>query len=191
MTIKQILHAAFLWLSFLHSAMAASGEELKSLVLDNETYEINYVNTFGRWQANHTAGVFRFIVLHTKGKHPHSKAFIQWMERDSSNKNKRVFALTAIAEINDAGIYRLFTPKIQKLPAGETVTMATLNLYNQQMSSFILIPKEPGQYEIHDGSNQASAKLQSKPLTQSVQGENFIFTQEIPLTLDYYLRPTF
>lgn len=145
--------------------------------LNKISHEIVYVNSFGSWYENGMHGYYRIIHLDTKAQHPHSKIYLQWIEK-AMNKQDRVVASTAVTEINNAGVFKLSIPTIIQGKEGDTVQVTAVNEYSQAVQSLWITPAGITHYQLSYVSVPNSGIVDST-------------VDKIPIYLDFYVRPSF
>ncbi len=147
--------------------------------LEKISHTVVYVNAFGEWQDSEGSGYYRVILLDAEEKFPHSKIFLQWIgEVEDEQGEDQILASAPVVEINNAGVYKLSVPRISKEQAGNAIELTAINQYSETVQNLEIWPGERGQYTL---------RYLSEPYSNTVNEA----VGEIPLSLEYYSRPTF
>ncbi len=165
---------------FLSLAPVWADQNLESLKLvENVSHEVTYIHTFGYWTEGKRSGRMRLVMLERTVRAPLGKLYLQWIEKDEADK-VRVVDSVSVEEINNVGVYILKQPKILTSKKGKEgqVLISAVNQYTDVSSELKITPGAIGRYQVSYSSGPVSEKLDDAVL-------------EIPVALDYYLRPTF
>ncbi|QIB65929.1 hypothetical protein [Kineobactrum salinum] len=170
--------AAFLlWISAAQGAFAETAVE----ALADLSHQIVWVSSFGSWSNAGSQGVHRVILLDAQADYPHSKIYLQWVEKAGAGQAEdsgRVLASIPVTEINNAAVFQLSLPRVAETGDGNVLELTARNQYSQTVQYLQLLPGAPGHYHLNYMSSPYPASLDSTVV-------------EIPLSLDYYVRPTF
>lgn len=161
---------------------ASGGEESDDLdvsTLETLSRAIVYVNSFGSFRAEGKEGHYRVILLDVEDEHPHSEIYLQWiLQGEGDGGDGRVISSRGISEINNTGVYKLSVPKISSEQGGNVIDVMTVNQYTQTVKNLQIRPGEVNKYQLHYA-----------PQTRSDNVDKVV--GKIPLSLDYYSRPSF
>lgn len=175
-----MLLATLLPASLMADSQKKIQDELQSL-----SHQIVYVSTFGQWQANGRKGIHRLVLIDAKAPYPHSKLFIQWISAKNNDEVAELIAVKAINEINLAAVYQLALPTADK-SGNNTIELRGINQYAHTMQEFSITPTLPGEYRFAYG-NTNPAGTDNKNISNQVERA----IRNLPVTLDFYSRPTF
>ena len=145
--------------------------------LEKVSHKVVYVNSFGKWSEQGMSGYYRVILLDAEDKFPHSKIYLQWIASDEG-KEDAVVSSASVIEINNVGVFKLSVPKISKSKDGNAVEVTAINQYSHGVQNLQISPKGIDGYEL---------VYISQPYSEAVDSA----VGQIPMTLDYYVRPTF
>jgi hypothetical protein len=169
----KILTAIFFFLS----AHVSSGSEMIIENLEKVSHKVVYVNAFGNWAENDMNGYYRVILLDAEADFPHSKIYLQWIAKHEK-KDDQVVASASVIEINNVGVFKLSVPKISKSKDGNSIEVTAVNQYSHGVQSLLISPGSLESYELD---------YISQPYSEIVDSA----VKQIPMSLDYYVRPTF
>lgn len=164
--------------------LAARGAVAETAVetLADLSHQIAWVSSFGSWTgAGGNRGVYRVILLDAHADYPHSKIYLQWVEKSGPGQdqdNGRVLASIPVTEINNAAVFKLSLPRVVETDDQNALELTASNQYSRTVQHLRLLPGAPGAYRLSYLSSAYPDSLDSSVV-------------EIPLSLDYYLRPTF
>ncbi|MDX1733551.1 MAG: hypothetical protein R3228_04260 [Halioglobus sp.] len=160
------------------AAPALATERLKLESLEDISHEVVYVNAFGRWREGGHSGYHRVILLDVDNEHPHSRLYLQWIA-ESEQAGDRVMGSTAVAEVNNSGVYKLSIPRIKRVAErAVSVEVTAVNQYTRNVQQLEISPRAVSEYTLEFASDGDLAAVDRA-------------VGDIPLNLDYYSRPTF
>ena len=171
------------WLACIFLLLCGSAHAEDALVLEdleNISHEVVYVNSFGKWESEGKHGIYRVVLLDSQNDFPHSKIYLQWIGQDETTGKlvNEVLATVPLVEINNVRVYKLSIPRIITADDKSTVEVTAINQYSQEVQNLQILPTSFGRYEL---------SYVSRPTTEVVDQ----VVTKIPLTLEYYVRPTF
>lgn len=168
-----------LWLLLVGAVLPAGAADVVIEELEQISHKVVYVNAFGSWHSGPDQGYYRVILLDAEAEFPHSKIFLQWIRSGEEQAGEdQVVASAPVIEINNAGVYKLSVPRINREQDGNAIELTAINQYSQTVQNLEIWPGEAGRYTL---------RYLSDPYPSSVDKA----VGEIPLSLDYYSRPTF
>ena len=159
------------------SVPAKSSSEMIIENLEKVSHKVVYVNAFGSWSENGISGYYRVILLDAEADFPHSKIYLQWIA-EQEKEDDRVVASASVIEINNVGVFKLSVPKIIKNSEGNSIEVTAINQYSHAVQSLQISPGGISTYEL---------SYISQPYSEVVDSA----VGQIPMALDYYVRPTF
>jgi hypothetical protein len=156
---------------------AVSSSEMVIENLEKVSHKVVYVNSFGDWSEGDDSGYYRVILLDSSADFPHSKLYIQWIA-EKKDTDDWVVTTASVAEVNNVGVFKLSVPKISKGENGNAVEVTAVNQYSHAVQNLQIIPGKISGYEL---------LYISEPYSKVVDSA----VSQIPMALDYYVRPTF